>query len=220
MLAQAVVARQTDTSSSQPLAPDYRIHADGSVTQRLCFNWSCASQQRVSFSAAEMAQVARQMDLCRGNDRHDRVQRVRIGIWQMELLAQKYQPLLANDEAINDLDRERAGRMDCIDNASNTTNYLNILHGLGLLPGWSMAAPQVRDMFSMQVHWTAVAVDTHNAQALAVDSWFRANGNLPFTMPLEDWSSGRTAWLSPFSALNPYPRYSNQLCGPQGPRSK
>ncbi len=220
LLAPTLLAQQTHTSSSQPLAPDYRIHADGSVSQRLCFNWSCASQQWVHFSAAEMAGVAQQMNLCTGDDSHDRVQRLRIGIWQMEILAQKYQPLLANDEPINDRDWQHKGRMDCIDNASNTTNYMNILRDLGLLPGWSMAAPQVRDLFSLDVHWTAVVIDTHNKETLAVDSWFNANGNLPFALPLEDWSNGQLAWQPPLSTLNPYPRYTNQLCGPPQPLAK
>ena len=60
-----------------------------------------------------------------------RLQRVRIGIWQMELLAQKRQPLLANDLAINDFDAAVEGRMDCVDNSSNTTTYFHILRDIG-----------------------------------------------------------------------------------------
>lgn len=200
-------------STSRPLAPDYRIHADGSVTQRICFNWSCASRQQITFTRADMTEVERQMAQCPGNGWHTRVQRLRIGIWQMELLAQKYQPLLANDAAINEDDGDRAGRMDCVDNASNTTSYLQVLGNLGLLPGWSVAAQQVRDRFSFQVHWTAVVVDRGGAGAWAVDSWFRPNGYLPYVMPAAEWNSGRIAWQPPFAALNASPRFSSQLCG-------
>lgn len=206
-------AQDAGASSSRPLAPDYRIDADGSVTLRLCYNWSCAARQRLSFTASDMKEVARQMALCPGDGLHDRVQRMRIGIWQMEVLAQKYQPLLANDEAINEQEWGQDGRMDCIDNASNTTTFLHALHDLGLLPGWSMAKPRVRARFSPVVHWTAAVVDASDARSWAVDSWFRPNGHLPFVMPLEDWASGRIAWEPPFTVWNPYPRYSNQLCG-------
>jgi hypothetical protein len=200
-------------STSEPLAPDYRIHADGSVTQRICFNWSCASRQRLTFTRTDMTEVARQMAQCPGNGWHTRVQRLRIGIWQMERLAQKYQPLLANDAAINEDDQDREGRMDCVDNASNTTTYLHVLGSLGLLPGWTVAAQQVRGRFSFQVHWTAIVVDQRGAGAWAVDSWFRPNGHLPYVMPAAEWNSGRIAWEPPFAALNPSPRFSSQLCG-------
>jgi hypothetical protein len=201
-----------DTSISQPLAPEYRIHADGAVTQRLCFDWSCGVQQLLTLSAEDMTEVARQMAVCPGDGLHDRLQRLRIGIWQMEVLAQKHQPLLAGDEAINTLDQERNGRMDCIDNASNTTNSLSILHDLGLLPEWSVSESEVRDLFSANVHWTAVVTDRAGSGAWAVDSWFRRNGQLPFVLPLADWVKGRIPWRPPLDALNPYPRYSSQLC--------
>ncbi len=206
-------AAERGVSSSHPLQPEYRIHTDGAVTLRICFNWSCAFRQALTFSATDMNEVARQMDLCPGEAQQDRLQRLRIGVWGMETLAQKYQPLLANDEAINDRDRDREGRMDCVDNASNTTNYLNVLHDLGLLPGWSMESPQVRNVLSLSVHWTAVVVDTQSATSWSVDSWYRPNGQLPFIMPLADWAFNRIAWEAPFAAMNPYPRYSDELCG-------
>lgn len=202
----------TNGSSSRPLGPDYRIHADGSVTLRICFNWSCASRQHLAFSAADMREVAQQMALCPGPELQHRLQRLRIGIWQMETLAQKYQPLLGNDEAINTRDQDRDGRMDCIDNASNTTTYLNVLQDLGLIPGWSAASPQVRSPLSSAVHWTAVAVDRERAQPWAVDAWFRPNGHLPFVLPLRAWKNDAIAWEAPFAKRNPYPRYTNQLC--------
>jgi hypothetical protein len=86
-----------------------------------------------------MALLKRHMALCPGTSLHDRLQHVRIGIWQMELLAQKYQPLLANDLAINDFEAEVEGRLDCIDNTSNTTTYLHILRDIGELVGWTVS---------------------------------------------------------------------------------
>jgi hypothetical protein len=209
----AAVHGEASASSSRPLPPDYRIHANGSVTQRVCYNWSCASRQHLTFTASDMEEVARQMALCSGSGLHDRLQRVRIGIWQMESLAQKYQPLLNNDQAINDRDQAYQGRMDCIDNASNTTSFLHVLRDLELIPGWSIAPQKVRRMFSMDVHWTAVLIDTRDAEPWAVDSWYRANGNLPFVMPLAAWKRERIPWEPPFSAFNPYPRYAIELCG-------
>jgi hypothetical protein len=198
--------------SSQPLIPDYRVHSDGSVTLRICFNWSCASRQHLTFTAADMAKVAQQMSLCPRDGLYDRLQRLRIGIWQMEVLAEKYQPLLANDEGVNDRDSALRGRMDCVDSASNTTTYLHVLYDLGLLPGWSLQQPKVRHRFSLLVHWTAVVVDSRAADSWSVDSWMRPNGHLPLVMPLREWTSDKVPWKPPFAEWNPTTHYSNQLC--------
>ncbi|HSH42179.1 MAG TPA: hypothetical protein VK973_08650 [Arenicellales bacterium] len=205
-------AEESHAPTARPLAPDYRIHADGSVTQRVCFNWSCKSRQRITITAADMAEVVNQMALCPGDSLYDRLQRLRIGIWQMETLAEKYQPLLANDEAVNDRDQGLNGRMDCVDNASNTTTYLNVLSDLGLLPGWSIKEPRIRHRFSELVHWTAVVVDSRDAGSWSVDTWLRPNGHLPFVMPLQAWKDDKVPWDPPFAALNPVPSYSSQFC--------
>ncbi|MFT5445557.1 MAG: hypothetical protein ACI9DC_000718 [Gammaproteobacteria bacterium] len=211
-----VAAQDSVESTSEPLPPDYQIHADGSVTQRLCFNWSCASRQYVTFTAAEMANVAQQMALCPGDNLHDRLQRMRIGVWQMEVLAEKYQPVLANDQGLNDFDYDKDGRMDCIDNASNTSTALNVLHDFGLLPGWRMEESKTRNPFSLDVHWSAAVVDARDSEdeeaVWVIDSWFRANGHLPVVMPLNAWGNSLIGWEPPFSEWNHYPHYTEQLC--------
>jgi hypothetical protein len=197
---------------SRPLPPEYRIHPDGSVTLRICFNWSCSSRETLRFTAEDFSVVTQQMAYCDGEALYDRLQRIRIGIWQMELLARKYQPLLTNDRAINDRDQDLHGRTDCVDNASNTTTFLHILQDLSALPGWSVRPPQVRDLFLFQVHWTAVVADQKSGKPWAVDSWYRPHGHLPFVMPLSDWQDRKKGWESPFDKLNPYPRFINELC--------
>ena len=103
--------------------------------------------------------------------------------------------------------------MDCIDNASNTTTYLHVLRDLGLLPGWSITAPEVRDLFSLDVHWTAVVTDRNGAGDWAIDSWFRPNGHLPFVLPLAAWARGAPPWQPPLAGFNASPPYSSELCG-------
>ncbi|MGE0384326.1 MAG: hypothetical protein AB7Q97_06305 [Gammaproteobacteria bacterium] len=200
---------------SRPLPPEYRLHADGSVTLRLCFNASCARRQRLTFTAADIAHVAGQLAVCPRAGVRDRLQRIRIAVWQMQVLAQKYQPLLGNDLAVNDREYGVQGRLDCVDSSSNTATYLGILAELGHLPGWTVARPRVRDWYDFnQVHWTAVVQDQASGELWAVDSWFRPNGNLPFVLPLADWKAARRGWEPPLDALNPYPRTSAELCPP------
>lgn len=204
-------------SASQPLPPEYEINHDGSVTLRICFNWSCSVREIMTFTPSDLALIKSLIATCSGTGLHDRLQKVRIGIWQMELLAQKYQPLLANDLAINDFEAEAMGRMDCVDNSSNTTTYLNILQDLGELTGWRVSAPKVRRLFDVTaVHWTAVIIDTQSGRPWSVDSWYRPNGHLPMVMPLQSWIDEKKAWEPPFARLNPTPDRIGELCSAQG----
>ncbi|WP_373509209.1 hypothetical protein [Thiocapsa sp.] len=203
-------------SVSRPLPPEYVIDPQGSVTLRICFNWSCARRHTVTFTATDMDLLKRHMAVCPGTSLDDRLQRVRIGIWQMELLAQKYQPLLANDLAINVFEAGVEGRMDCVDNASNTTTYLHILRDIRELDGWTISSPKVRGRFDITaVHWTAVIIDIKSGLPWSVDSWYRPNGHLPMVMPLPSWSDEKKAWEAPFERLNATPRSIDDLCNKQ-----
>jgi hypothetical protein len=167
----------------------------------------------LTFTAQDMAEVSRQMSFCSSDTLAHRLQRVRIGIWQMELLAQKYEPLLANDKAINDQDWNVEGRTDCVDNASNTTVFLHILKDFSLLPEWTVLSPQVRDMFSIvDVHWTAVVIDQTSREHWTVDSWFRPHGHLPIVLPSAEWGAGTKGWEPPFDTLNLSPHSITELC--------
>lgn len=212
----AATALDGQQSVSFPLPPEYKIDQNEAVTLRICFNWSCSSRQIIRLTPADMALLKKRIATCSGKSFHDRLQRVRIGIWQMELLAQKVQPLLANDLAINDFEKEIKGRMDCIDNTSNTTTYLSVLQDIGVLPGWTVSLPKVRNLFDLTgVHWTAVIIDTNTGLHWSVDSWYRPNGHLPMIMPLQSWLDGNKAWEPPFDQINVVPHSIHDLCPTQ-----
>jgi hypothetical protein len=131
----------------------------------------------------------------------------------MELLAQKYQPALANDRSVNSQEVGAEGRMDCVDNAANTTTVLRILEDLGTLPGLTVKTPRFRMSTSItRAHWTAVVVDQATEELWSIDSWYRNNGHLPFVVPLADWLRKSLGWEPPFDRLNPYPVQSDELC--------
>ena len=196
-----------------PLPANYRFNRNGSITLRVCFNWSCAEQQFVTFSADELHGVTDSLAQCNGQSLHDRIQRLRVGIWQMQLVAQRHLPQLANDREINEFDKGLEGRLDCVDRSANTNTYLEILRDLKQLPGWTVGDPQVRNLLDFHgVHWTAVVVDQASGKPWSVDSWFRPHGHLPFMMPLADWKRDKKAWDPPYDTENPYPLSIQELC--------
>lgn len=196
----------------EPLPPDYAITDQGGVNLSICYNWSCAETARVDITPAEIAGTLRQVQACRGDGLRERLQRARIGVWQMELLTRKYFPLLANDRGINDKDGGMEGRTDCVDNATNTSTFLALLKDLGALDDWRLGEPVVRDKLTVAVHWTATLIDPSTGDTWAIDSWFHPHGHLPFVSPIRDWKAGRKPWLPPLSKLNPFPRSISTLC--------
>ena len=203
-----------ESRNTRPLEPRYLINEDdGTVKLRVCFNSSCARTRMVTFTADDMAKVKGQLSFCTGNDLFERIQRVRIAVWQMEKLAQKYEPLLLNDREVNDREFGIEGRMDCVDNSTNTTTYLKILEDMGQLPLWRVEKPSIRKFYDFNsVHWAAVVKDIPTGEDWAVDAWFRPNGHLPYVLPLDSWKKEIRGWLPPYDKLNPNPRASNEFC--------
>ena len=207
-------------ANTEPLTPRYELNEDGSIALVVCYNSSCARQREMVFTREDLALVHTQLQTCplpgsEASQAHGvshAVQRLRIGVWQMELLAKKYYPPLGNDLPVNDQEFGVEGRTDCVDNTTNTTTFLHIMSDLGWIPGWTVLAPAVRKPWDInRVHWTAVAAD-QSGQQWSVDSWYRRHGHLPFVMPLKNWRREELAWNGPHQALNPYPKQVSELC--------
>jgi len=87
------------------------------------------------------------------------------------------------------------GELDCIDEATNTTTYLRLLAGAGLLR-WHTPGPRAnRGAFvNGWPHNSATMRETANGRDWVVDSWFHDNGKPPEIVTLETWEKG---WKPP-----------------------
>ena len=89
-------------------------------------------------------------------------------------------------------------QQDCIDESTNTFQYLYALQKRNLLK-WHKVAGKLRRIVWFASHWTALIEDLTDHQLYAVDSWYRDNGEPPYIQKLEDWKAKK-----PFPvALNP-----------------
>jgi len=80
------------------------------------------------------------------------------------------------------------GQMDCIDESTNTDNFIRYLDARGWLKHHSPARKTTRGSFidGRYPHWTAV-IQAKDGERWAVDSWYEAGGGPPDIMLLAEW---------------------------------
>lgn len=89
----------------------------------------------------------------------------------------------------------RAGQMDCIDESTNTTNYLRLFATQGWLHWHTVGEDATRGYFLFGwPHTTATVREKASAREYAVDSWFFDNGADAAVIPLPQWREG---WSPP-----------------------
>jgi hypothetical protein len=85
----------------------------------------------------------------------------------------------------------RPGQMDCVDEATNSTTYLEMFAAEHLLVWHTVRQPRKRGHLVWGVpHATAVIVDAGSGETWAVDSWFLDNGKPPYIVPYGYWQTG------------------------------
>lgn len=86
----------------------------------------------------------------------------------------------------------RAGQMDCLDEATNTTRYLRLLEQAGLLRWHGVDEPATRLPIprGWWPHTTAVIRERSGESKYAVDAWFEPNGRPPHIVELDRWRRG------------------------------
>lgn len=86
----------------------------------------------------------------------------------------------------------RQGQMDCIDEATNTTRYLQLFAQQGWLRWHEPREPATRLPIpsGWWPHSTAVIRELASGEEFAVDSWFDANGKPPHIVELTTWLRG------------------------------
>jgi len=189
----ALLAAACSTSPDRWLLAQYA--AQNSVSSfDVCKNYGCSSHVRVTFSAAEWAQVRAVFAVAPESATMEREQIARAIALVETLVGPKAGT--ANDKAGAEIVAfSREGQLDCIDEAYNTTVYLRLIAADGLLHWHDVGEPYKRGgFFDRWPHNTATIVERGSRTAYTVDSWFHANGAMPETVLLKDWLAG---WSPP-----------------------
>lgn len=166
-----------------------------------CSDFGCSSMREIRFEAEHWQQI-RQLFEHGIDDAASEKQAIRRAIALMERFSGEISGTYL-DKAGNYPGADIPGQMDCIDESTNTYQYLFALQDLGLLQ-WHRVDQKQRRIVWFITHWTATIREIDSGRIFAVDSWYRDNGELPYLQPLADWTRKREfpATFNPELAAN------------------
>lgn len=190
----AVIAGCTATATEDPeawFAAHDGVPPRESGRVSVCHGFGCQLKTAVGFTEADLREMRRLVG--RGGPEAEREGIRRLISWAERRVA----PTVGSEDDVPGLDlgnSGKAGQMDCIDEASNTTSYLMVAARFGVLKHHRVARPVARGFFldGRYPHATAVIVDPEGV-AWAVDSWPQRNGEKPDVMPLAEWYAASPA---------------------------
>jgi hypothetical protein len=150
-----------------------------------CYDFGCKTTREIHFDAAQWDGIRALF----GNGVADSAvekQAIRRAVALMERFSGELTGTRL-DKAGNYAGIDLPGQMDCIDESTNTFQYLSALQELGLLK-WHRVGKKHRRIIWFATHWTATIREIDSGRVFAVDSWYRDNGELPYLQPLSDWA--------------------------------
>lgn len=153
-----------------------------------CYDFGCKTTKEIQFSAQHWEEVR---SIFNGvtSPAAER-QAVRQAIAAMERISGQIAGT-SLDKGRNYPGYDIEKQMDCIDESTNTFQYLSAIEEDGLL-GWHRVDQKYRRIVWLATHWTAAITEIESRQTFAVDSWYRDNGELPYIQPLADWKRKRS----------------------------
>jgi len=192
------------------LQPEFVIgEGDEPHRLRVCYNWGCSEHGFLSLDQEDTKPLDRLFHNpdCGAGSAGLELQMIRVAIKYLEIKAGEQLPI-GNDLSGNHRDRDIDGRADCVDNATNTSNYLHFLSDRGYLKYWR--SPRERPIVKACVlcpgvpsHYSAaLSLEGQGETRYVVDSWLLDNGALPFVGPIEPWR--KRFLFQDKHRLNPY----------------
>lgn len=156
----------------------------------ICFNHGCQDKADVSLTPGQWQEIRRLFSPESASPREER-ERIAQAVGKLESLAGR---LTGID---NDLGGSLSGlwkrnQMDCIDESTNSHNYLLMLEHDGLLKFHVPADNARRFRPYFYQHYSAVIEETATQEKYVVDSWFQDNGHPAVILPLSVWKRGWT----------------------------
>ena len=149
-----------------------------------CYDFGCKSTAELRYDDGHWRQIAVLFEQ-HGLDSAGEKQAIRRAVALMERISGQISGTHL-DKGGNYPGHDLPRQMDCIDESTNTFQYLAALERRELLRWHRVDLKQRRTVWFV-THWTATISEIDSGAVFAVDSWYRDNGELPLLQPLDDW---------------------------------
>ncbi len=155
----------------------------------LCRDHGCMSERPVSLGAGAWAEIIAPLRSAAATPAEERRQ-VAEAVGRFERAAGP-QAGTAADVGGTLTGYGAGGQQDCVDEAVNTTRFLQMLDKAGLLRHHEVGTPVHRAWIPDELtHLTAVLVEDGSRRDYAIDSWFHGNGHAAEVVDIEAWLEG------------------------------
>lgn len=155
-----------------------------------CYGYGCPSHFLVELNKQDYARIDKIFKPASKTAAQERA-RLETAIGEFEKIVG---PMTGTDKDVGDTFKKTGdGQLDCVDESTNTTIYLDLLQQMGHLKFHEIEQPQIRLPISgggWWVHQTAVIRDMETRERYAVDSWFDDNGHPAYVVPFDAWKYG------------------------------
>ena len=142
-----------------------------------CFDFGCKTTREVRFGAARWQAVRAEFSSGVIDAESER-QAIRRAVALMERFSGEITGTYL-DKGGNYPGYDLPRQMDCIDESTNTYQYLSALEERELLQ-WHRIDLKRRRIVWFSTHWTASIRELDSDQVFAVDSWYEDNGVMPY----------------------------------------
>lgn len=157
----------------------------------LCSNFGCSARYRTSLSEAEWLEIRAYFQPQATDSAAERGQMARAIGHIEQIVGPKVGTTKDRPGAAILPMYSTKGQQDCIDEAYNTTTYLQFMERDNLLAWHAVGEPATRGyIVDRWFHNTATVIENSTGDAYVVDSWFGANGEAADVAGLEAWLDG------------------------------
>jgi hypothetical protein len=153
-----------------------------------CYDFGCKTTQEIHYSRDQWDEI-KAIFTPASVDSAAEKQAIRKAVATMERISGELSGTF-RDKGGNYPGSDITRQMDCIDESTNTYQYLLALDELKLLK-WHKADLKQRRIVWFFTHWTATITELGSERRFVVDSWYRDNGELPYIQRLTDWQRKR-----------------------------
>lgn len=187
-------------------APEFRPTNSG-VELILCYEWNCNQTISWLWETQHLAKISRKIARC-ATSAENELLALRNAIRDTEERVRRKLPIFNGDIGGNLKDKNNPGRLDCVDNSSNTNTFLRILEQYRPFRYWQVSKPQRDGLFNPHLSATLMTrdsdfIDKYRSKTLigdkdysvwTMDSWLTTFAHKPFVMELNDWRKKLDPW--------------------------